>query len=757
MNQSRLRAEREARLLTLGGRVQGVGFRPFVYRLAQSLQLSGWVLNRSGRVVVHVEGLASGLRRFEQAIIAEAPPLARPTIQDCTRVQCEYGADFEIRRSDRLGPDDVHVPFDMFCCDDCLAELQEPGGRRFRYAFTNCTQCGPRYTLISALPYDRQNTAMAAFALCSECRAEYGNPSDRRFHAQPLACPDCGPQLRFEHRDGTRASGEGALARTVAALRDGGIVAVKGVGGYHLICDAGNDAAVARLRLRKCRPHKPLAVMVPLAGADGLDALREIVELDHAAAEACIDPLRPILLLRRRSTVRLSSAIAPGLDVLGVFLPYSPLHHILLDDFGAPVVATSGNITGEPVITDDGEAWRRLMVIADALLGHDRAILRPADDTVMRIVEGKPRTIRIGRGLAPLEHDLPTGLDDPLLAVGGHMKSTIALGWERRAVISPHIGELATSRGMDVFRQVVNDLQSLYRVEVSAIACDLHNGYAASRWAKEQRLPTFGVQHHVAHASALAGEYPSVKSWLVFTWDGVGRGSDGELWGGETLLGAPGSWRRVVSLRPFHLLGGEKAAREPWRSAAALLWEEDLTGPAPNPLAREAWTKRIGTHRSSSAGRLFDAAACLVLGLQKASFEGQGPMLLEALVDEACTHIPMPFEPDPTGLYRANWAPLLPMLLDDRLSSAKRSAIFHESLAANILEQVRRLSVLHSFDAVGLTGGVFQNRRLAERAVRLLADHGYRSLLPAGIPANDGGLAFGQLVEVLHGGGLRLK
>ena len=396
--------------------------------------------------------------------------------------------DFQILGSQQGDEPEVHLPPDLFCCEECLEELRDARERRFRYAFTSCTQCGPRYTIIERLPYDRPNTSMSGFALCENCRRQYQNPLDRRFHAQPLACPICGPSLRF--RTGTtNLQVDDALAAAVDALRKGAIVAVKGVGGYHLMCDPTNDDAVCTLRARKRRPHKPLAVMFPLRGVDGLDAIRECVVMNEAEERTLSDPARPIVLVRRRAACPLSRHLAPGLSELGALLPYSPLHALILDAFCGPLVATSGNISGEPVLTDNGDAEIRLGTVADAFLHHNRAIVRPADDSVIRIVGGKPRAIRLGRGIAPLEVDLPERLPEPILAVGGHMKNAIALGWERRAVISPHVGDLDSPRSLDVFAQVISDIQNLYRVEARKIVCDAHPSYASTRWALAQNLP----------------------------------------------------------------------------------------------------------------------------------------------------------------------------------------------------------------------------------------------------------------------------
>lgn len=740
-----------ARRIVVGGQVQGVGFRPFAYRLARSLDLAGWVRNGAGQVIIHVEGAPADLLRFEFLLIDDAPPLARPRLADAQATDVQGAHDFLILTSDSAEGSDVHVPPDLYCCDLCAAELRDPSARRYRYPFTNCTQCGPRYTIIAALPYDRANTSMAGFALCPRCAGEYENPLDRRFHAEPLACPDCGPRVTFDRAGSPARAGGDALGAAVSVLRDGGVVAVKGVGGYHLMCDAGRDSAVAALRARKRRPHKPLAVMFPQAGRDGLDAIRACVHLDAAAAQACAAPSRPIVLARRRAACPLSELLAPGLADLGVFLPYSPLHHLLLAQFGAPLVATSGNVSGEPVITDNVEAAHRLDGVADAFLHHDRPIVRPADDSVCRVIDGRARTLRGGRGLAPVELELPWHSAQPTLAVGGPMKAAVALGWGRRYVLSPHIGELDSPRGLRVFEQVIADLQALYRVRAQRIVCDAHPGYASTRWALAQNLPLLRVQHHAAHASALAGEYPEVRRWLTFAWDGMGSGADGELWGGEALLGGPGAWRRVASMRPFHLTGKDLAAREPWRSAAALMWETEqvwMPAVADAALAAQAWKRRIRTTRTSSVGRLFDAAAALVLRVDTASFEGQGPMMLEGIAATGVDAIPLPRYTDPDGIRRTDWAPLMPVLADPRLPADIRAGIFHESLAAALADQAQALADEEAFDAVGLTGGVFQNRLLAQRAMTLLAARGIAAHLPAVVPANDGGLAFGQLIEV---------
>jgi hydrogenase maturation protein HypF len=745
---------RQARKIIVTGRVQGVGYRPFVYVTAHELELRGSVLNGSGKVFIHAEGEATQIDRLEQALIESAPPLARPRLASSEPVETQGAATFEILASDSASESEIHVPPDLFTCGECIAELTDPGERRYGYPFINCTQCGPRYTLITAMPYDRPNTSMADFPLCADCRAEYESPRDRRFHAQPLACAVCGPELEFVEAGKAEIAGlspkQDPLSSAIEALDRGSIVAIKGVGGYHLVCDAASDPVVARLRERKHRPHKPLAVMFPFAGEDGLDSVREHIELDPVTAGVITDPARPIVLARKRKEFHLSDGLAPGLNELGVFLPYSPLHYQLLHAYGKPIVATSGNVSGEPVITGNIDAQDRLAKVADYYLHHNRPIIRPADDPVIRPMAGAARVIRLGRGIAPLERTLKRKLEQPLLATGGHMKATVALAWDDRVVISPHIGDLDSPRSNDIFNQIIKDIQLLYEVNSQILVCDAHPGYASSRWAQQQGLPLLRVQHHRAHASSLAGEYPDVENWLVFTWDGVGYGSDGTLWGGEALAGAPGDWNRVASLRPFSLVGGDKAGREPWRSAAALMWatEADWSAPTDDPdLAYAAWKRGTHVHETSAAGRLFDAAAALVLGRNMASFEGQGPMELEHVAAAGCEALSLPLAADENGIWRSDWGPLPGLLSDPGMSMPERAGIFHETMAQALADQALQLSDKAGFDAVGLSGGVFQNRFLTGRVVEKLQNLGIEVRLHREVPANDGGLSFGQVIE----------
>lgn len=739
----------EARRWLVGGRVQGVGFRPFVYRLAQRFQLTGLVQNLSGQVLIEAEGAAHILDAFAAALLSDAPPLARPqlvSVESIAPLQLDH---FEILSSKIHEDAQIHIPPDYFLCEDCRREMLDPQDRRYRYPFINCTQCGPRYTLITQIPYDRANTSMAGFMLCAACRAEYENPLDRRFHAEPLACPQCGPQLEFVSPEGNSA-GEVALQACVGALQRGEIVAVKGVGGYHLVCDATNAESISRLRTRKHRPHKPLALMFPWRGAGGLEQVQAELAVDSQEQALLSDPMRPIVLLSRLAKSSLPDLIAPGLKEIGVMLPYSPLHHLLQDSFAKPVVATSANVSGEPVLTDNTEVEKRLGTVTQFFLHHNRPIVRPADDSVVRVIGGKPRLLRAGRGIAPLELVLPRALSQSLLAVGGQSKNTIGLAWGQRAVISPHIGDLDSVRSVEVFEQVIADLQRLYGVIPQAIVCDAHTGYASSRWAAKQKLPLIHVWHHHAHASALAFEHDLNKTWLTFTWDGVGLGEDGNLWGGETLHGNIGAWQRVAHMRPFKLPGGERAGREPWRSAASVSWEMGLTMASPSrdmTLLKQAWSRGLNAPTTTAVGRLFDAAAHLLGLLDQASYEGQGGMLLEQLAAGDIDAVIMPMHENASGVITVDWAPLIHAMLDSRVSVSLRAMQFHRSLARSIADQAKRIYTRRPFDVIGLSGGVFQNKLLAELALAELSAAGFDAWLPQQSPCNDGGLSLGQLVE----------
>jgi len=743
----------QARHIILSGKVQGVGFRPFIFRIATQRHLKGWVRNRVGLVEIHVQGRARGLSAFISDIFSQAPPLARPVLQSDDPVAPDSFDTFSILQSLDQGEANISVPTDLFTCDECLRELNTPSDRRYRYPFINCTQCGPRYTLIRSLPYDRASTTMSGFALCARCRSEYEDPANRRFHAEPVACADCGPQLQYSTLQGTCISGnEAALSATIDALTDGKVIAVKGIGGYHLMCDANNDNAVKKLRTTKPRPDKPLALLFPAPQEQPFEMLASVAELSASDKAFLLHPARPILLLRKKAASDLSHSIAPGLAEIGVMLPYSPLHHLILNDFAGPLVATSANISGEPVLTENADVDKRLAHVAEAVLHHDRPIERPADDPVFRTIAGRPRPIRLGRGFAPVEFELPFKLDVPTLAVGAHMKNAVTLAWNNRAIVSPHIGEMDSARSLAVFEKTVEDLQRLYSVKVERLVCDAHPGYTTTRWAKRQGLPVSNVFHHHAHASSACYEGSDSdidQPVLVFTWDGVGLGTDGSLWGGETLLGLPGQWQRVASMHPFYLPGGDKAGREPWRSAAALCWGTgyDYAAPVDNhSLLFESWRRRINAPQTTAVGRLFDAAAALTGVCDRASFEGQGPMQFEAISDRLENYVDLTLE-NKDKLLITNWESLVPAMLDSTLTVSERAALFHASLAQALLKQARTIRDDCGVNTVRLSGGVFQNRVLTEYALALLSEHGFDAHLPELIPVNDAGISFGQIME----------
>jgi hydrogenase maturation protein HypF len=758
--------ERSARRIRLSGHVQGVGFRPFVYRAAARYGIDGHVLNCVGEVEIHAEGSAPRLEAFQKALIDDAPPLARPVLEASEPARPSGRQGFTIQPSEADADPHISVPPDYFTCDDCVRELQDPDDRRHAYPFINCTQCGPRYTLIDALPYDRPNTSMAEFELCPTCLAEYEDPADRRFHAEPVACEICGPSLRFVGANETVTANGPALERSIAALNAGAILAVKGVGGYHLMCDSADPAAIANLRQRKPRPDKPLALMLP-AGRSGTRWI-----LPSAAEHELLEsPMRPIVLIAPDEAADWENdclaLIAPGLDEIGVMMPYSPLHHLLLEAFGRPLVATSANISGEPVFTNAADVDRRLGAIADASLHHNRPILRPADDAVFRTLAGRPRPIRLGRGAAPLELRLPRPVGRPILAVGGHMKNTVALAWEDRLVISPHIGDMGTARSLEVFETVVEDLQRLYAVRAETVLCDAHPRYVTSRWARNCGLTGHAVGHHRAHASlAVRTGAPDTDS-IVFTWDGVGFGDDGTLWGGETFVGRPGHWRRAASMRPFRPPGGDRAGREPWRSAAALCWEADCEWndlPAAADLARVAWERDLNCPTTSAVGRLFDGAAALIGLVSIGSFEGQGPMWLEAAANRACAtvsasefdrlvgnRLELPLDETSDGLLLTDWAPLLPDLANAGLDPHERALSFQINMVGALVDQAQALRARHDINTVGFGGGCFQNRFLTTLAEELLRDAGFEVLIDPAVPLNDGGLCAGQILEFVAG------
>ncbi len=735
--------------LRLSGKVQGVGFRPHIYRIATELGITGWARNLRGEVEIMASGTEQATTLFMRRLIKEAPAVASPRISQRNEIdsaRLAATARFAILDSIHEEGEKIHLPCDLDCCPRCLNELNDPTNRRYRYPFINCAECGPRYTAITQLPYDRASTSMASFPRCAQCEKEYRDPADRRFHTEAISCPTCGPQLTFVAGNSRLNDTAGALIKTEQLLRAGKSIAIKGIGGYHLLCAASSDAAVARLRRQKGRPDKPLAVMFR-----NVDAVRRELLCDEISTALLCERSRPIVLCEKRGDTTLSTLIAPGLNQIGALLPYSPLHQLILNSADTPLVVTSANISGEPVITEGDELEARSGDIADAFLHHDRPIIHSADDSLFQIIDKKPRPLRLGRGHAPLELTLPVTLDKPLLAVGGQMKNSIALAWDNRIVLSPHIGELDSPRSADLFRKTIDSLQHHYAVSAEGVICDAHPDYFSHRWAADNSLPVTWVYHHHAHASAIAAEQAIEESSLVFTWDGTGLGSDGTLWGGDALLGRPGMWQRVATMRPFRLPGGERTAREAWRCAASLCWHagEAWANHPQAALLLSAWKKGINAPFTSSVGRLFDGAASLLGLIDHTTFEGQAAMLLQASAENSppSSAVPLPSTTNSEGVLVSDWQPLLIPLQNQNKTVAQRAALFHSVLAHTICELAVEIRQQHGPFIVGLNGGVFQNRRLAEEAIALLEQHDFKVILPQQLPCNDGALCYGQIIE----------
>jgi hydrogenase maturation protein HypF len=787
------------------GAVQGVGFRPFIYRLATELELSGWVNNSAQGVFIEAEGMPLRLEQFLLRIEPEKPPRSFIQSLESTWLDPAGYIGFEIRPSDTGGAKTALVLPDIATCPECLGELFAPANRRYLYPFTNCTNCGPRFSIIEALPYDRANTSMKGLAMCPQCRAEYEDPLDRRFHAQPNACPNCGPQLElWDHAGAVLAVRGDALLAAGQGIREGKIVALKGLGGFHLLVSAQNEQAVKRLRELKHREEKPFAVMFP-----SLAVLKQACEVSPLEERLLRSAEAPIVLLRRHAPAAglppLSNSIAPANPNLGVLLPYTPLHHVLLADLGFPVVATSGNLSDEPICIDEREALSRLRGLADLFLVHNRPIVRHVDDSIVRVMMGRELVLRRARGYAPLPirlgaqfggREVNTG---NVLAVGAHLKNTIALSVGQQAFISQHIGDLETDQAFEAFRRIIKDFERLYETQPSIIATDAHPDYLSSKFARElvsqertpdknigqppTRTPAGGpamryitVQHHVAHVLSCMAENELAPPVLGVSWDGTGYGLDGTVWGGEFFLVTAASCDRVAHLRPFRLPGGDASVKEPRRTALGLLFEHygeaafERTELAPvrafspaelSPI-RTMLVRQLNSPLTSSIGRLFDAVASLIGLRQRVRFEGQAAMELEFALDQTITDEAYPFPihaPRTTHhapqyairntQYVLNWSPMLEAILADLtqgVPAARISARFHNALVEALILITRQVAQ----PLVALSGGCFQNRYLTERAVQRLREEGFRPYWHQRVPPNDGGISLGQVVAALR-------
>jgi hydrogenase maturation protein HypF len=756
-------AARVRKSVRVTGTVQGVGFRPFVYSLAARLGLSGFVGNDSEGVFAEVEGDPAAVEEFLVAVERDAPPLARIGAIVAKTIRPNDSPGFTIAPSEPGAQRTALVSADSAMCAGCLAELGDPADRRYRYPFINCTNCGPRFTIVADVPYDRPNTTMAAFAMCGRCAAEYHDPADRRFHAQPVCCPACGPRLSLRSPYGRLVPAGDPVAAAAAVLRDGQVLAVKGLGGYHLAVDARSEEAAAALRARKHREDKPFAVM-----AASLAAARQLCEVDETAAGLLTSPRRPIVLMPRRAGT-VAAAVAPGNRQLGVMLPYTPLHHLLLEAVAGPVVLTSGNISDEPIAYRDEDAFTQLRRIADKFLTHDRAIHIRTDDSVVRVwggvagselaERGREILIRRSRGHVPEPVTVRARFPRPVLACGAELKNTFCLAKENRAFVSHHIGDLENAATLRSFTEGIEHFGRLFGIEPQVVAYDLHPEYLSTKYALDLDLDTCGVQHHHAHIASCLADNGHDGPVIGVAFDGTGYGTDGTLWGGEFLIADLAGFERAGHLAPVPMPGGAAAIRQPWRMAAAYLRAAYPGGP-PSGLDvvkrnERNWAavtsmagRGVNAPLSSSAGRLFDAVAALLSVRDTINYEGQAAVELEQLAD-----------PGETGLYRAEVTGPGPFIIEGaglvRAVAGELTegtpvpliaARFHNGVAALIEDGCALARERHGLDTVALSGGVFQNLIVAERAAARLEARGFRVLTHSRVPCNDGGISLGQAV-----------
>jgi len=746
-------------LLRLNGRVQGVGFRPFVYRLAAKLGIAGTICNDSTGVIIFAEADSpQQLETFRRRLTTELPPAAKITELQIQPAEPRGLGDFEIVTSHRGRRPQTQVSPDLATCEQCLRELADPADRRYRYPFINCTNCGPRYTIIRTIPYDRPATTMSAFKMCDYCKRQYEDPTDRRFHAQPVACGRCGPRIRLTDREGRTIETDKPIELLAEHLRAGRIAAIKGIGGFHLAVRADSDDAVRRLRERKKRDAKPLAMMVK-----DLRMAERIVELSEPARRELGSPRAPILLLPKRQPNNISPAVAPAVERFGVMLPYTPLHRMLFEQLDFPLVMTSGNLSDEPLAAENGEALQRLGSIADVFCMHDRDIYRRIDDSVLQMNAGAAQLLRRARGYVPEPIELPLELELPVLAVGADLKNTVCIGRKTEAIISEHIGDLADGIAYENFLRACEHLQQLFELRPEALVCDMHPGYLSGRYARQFGVPVLAVQHHHAHAAAVMAEHHlgAEQNVIALVADGTGFGTDGAIWGCECLHAGYARFERLGHLQYFRLPGGESACVQAYRPAVSLLMQSfgklpagpwmDRLGPDARSrrFVAEMLTAGLNSPKCSSLGRLFDAVGCLCGAGDTNRYEAQIPMQLEALADARCTQS-YPFRLLGEGPpWRVDPSPMIRQLLADIAAGVEVgtiSAKFHNTVVeflAALAEKARRY---RNTPTAALSGGAFCNRYITERLVRKLKQMGFqRVLLHRDTPPNDGAISLGQI------------
>lgn len=741
---------------SITGVVQGVGFRPFVYRLAHRYALNGAVQNSRNGVELEIEGEAGAMKLFFEALNAELPPLARiDTMEIIDGTPAGFKA-FSILQSEKSDEKRALLSPDIAVCENCLREMQDPANRRYGYPFINCSDCGPRYSIIETLPYDRPNTSMRFFAMCRQCEKEYANPLDRRFHTQPISCSACGPTLSLlDGGQNLLCEGTEAIATAAEALLEGKIVAVKGLGGFHLLCDATNSEAVSTLRRRKRRPGKPFAVMIP-----EMEAVKRSASISPEEEALIASKERPIVIVSKRKDAAVCEDVAPGIDRIGVFLAYTPLHHLLLTHLDRPVVATSANLSDEPIIQECTALMQKLGHVFDLVLDHDRAIVNANDDSVMQIVEGRSVFLRMARGFAPKSITLPFKSREKILAVGANQKSSIALVFDDKLVISPHIGDLNSIEAFDYFERTLETFQRLYGFRADIVVCDKHPAYETTKWAHRlkranKEVKIVEIQHHYAHLLAVKAEHNLNGRVLGFAFDGTGYGDDGTIWGGEVMIADEQRYTRQFSLRPFRLIGGEKAVREPRRSALSLLFEyltldevlmlelpltesfskEELT------LLHRAWQKGLNAPYTSSMGRLFDTVASLAGIVQVAGYEGESGLKMEQHADAAITkHFDFSIEEGVIEL-----GPMVRAIVEMKEKREIVSMFFN-----TLVEIISEIAERHPELPLLFSGGVFQNRVLMAMIARRCKAMKRRAYFQNETAVNDGGIALGQAWYALH-------
>ena len=742
--------------LTISGLVQGVGFRPFIYQLANRYHLNGYIVNTPAGVTAEVEGEESAVNTFMGSLQSELPPLARLDTLSSTNSEYVGYTEFQILHSELQSDKSTLVSPDSAVCEKCLQEMHDPANRRYRYPFINCTDCGPRYSIIETLPYDRPNTSMHAFTMCQTCQNEYSDPFDRRFHAQPISCPDCGPTLRLLDGAGNvLAEGDKAIADTVSAIKNGSIVAVKGLGGFHLLCDATNTKAVEELRKRKQRPAKPFAVMFP-----DMETLKTGAELSEKELELVTSKEKPIVIVRKHHSSSVSDLVAPGVDRIGVFLPYTPLHHLILKEAGVPLVATSANLSEEPIIRNSTELVEKLGSVVDHVLDHDRAIVNANDDSVMQMAGEEKITLRLARGYAPKSIKLPFKSEKKILAVGANQKNSIALIFDDTLILSPYIGDLNSLEAFEYFERTLESFKRFYAFEPEVIVCDKHPEYMTTQWAKQFKsdhlqCQVISLQHHYAHLLAGMAEFGLNEKVIGFAFDGTGYGDDGTVWGGEVMIADHFNYTRTASLAPFRLLGGDKAIQEPRRAALALLFEiytlqEILSLSLPTlehfsdleiKNLHRAWEQGINAPFTSSMGRLFDAVASFADMVHLSSFEGESGLKMEQFVDERITES-FPFE------IQDNVIILEPMVKAMVGTEDKKKMV--STFFNTVIEMIFHMASQHPGLPLLFSGGVFQNRVLVEKIIQRSVKEKRTCYFQNETPLNDGGIALGQAWYALH-------